>query len=365
MNTFGNTIKMTLFGESHGDTMGIVIDGILPGIELDEELIKFMLTKRRPKSIYSTSRSEADEYKIVSGVFEGKTTGAPLTFLIENQNKISKDYSNLRYTPRPSHADYPAYVKYQGFNDPRGGGIFSGRLTALMVIAGAIAKQILNQKGIFIGSHISSIYNVKDQTFQLEKIDDSLIEKLEKLDFPLIDETVEEKMKEQIAWAKENENSVGGIVESAILHLPAGLGEPIFYSLEGYLSSLLFNVPSVKGVEFGLGFDISKQTGKDVNDEYVIENGQIKTKTNNNGGILGGITTGMPVVVRVAIKPTPSIGLPQQSVNLKEHKEETLEIKGRHDPAIVNRVVHVINAVLYFGILDFILTSKNKEWMMQ
>ncbi|MGD9909524.1 MAG: chorismate synthase [Candidatus Izemoplasmatales bacterium] len=363
MNTFGLSVKMTLFGESHGDAMGITIDGLAPGILLNEELIQNALTKRRPKSIYSTSRSESDHYKIITGLYEGYTTGAPLTFIIENENKISSDYSSLKQRPRPSHADYPAQVKYNGFQDPRGGGIFSGRLTALMVIAGAIAKQVLNDSGIFVGSHILSLNDIFDSSFDLVTVSQNLIQKLETEDFPLIDHQKEEAMKERIASAKESLNSVGGRVESAIVGLPAGLGDPLFLSLESYLSSLLFSVPSIKGVEFGLGFDITKLTGKEANDEYQIIDGKVVTKSNNNGGILGGITTGMPVVVRVAVKPTPSIALPQQTVNLETMKEEMLEIKGRHDPAIVNRVVHVINSVLYFGILDFMTFSKNKDWM--
>jgi chorismate synthase len=363
MNTFGQTLKMTLFGESHGEALGIVIDGIKPGLVIDYDNLNALLTKRRPKSIYSTSRSEPDDFEVISGVFEGKTTGAPITFLIRNQNTISKDYDSLRYTPRPSHADYPAYIKYQGFNDPRGGGIFSGRLTALMMIAGALSKQILNEKNIFIGSHILSIQNTIDDSFNLTDISKETIQKLETLDFPILNEKIEESMKKVILSAKEDENSVGGIVESAIINLPSGIGEPLALSLESHLSSLLFSVPSIKGVEFGLGFDITRKTGKEVNDEYTIENGKIKTITNNNGGILGGITTGMPVVLRVAVKPTPSIGKAQSSINLLKNITETLEIKGRHDPAIVNRVVHVINAILYFGILDYILTSTNKDWM--
>ncbi len=363
MNTFGQTIKMTLFGESHGEAMGITIDGIAPGILLNEELIKDALTKRRPKSIYSTSRSESDHYKIITGVYLGYTTGAAITFIIENENKISSDYSQLKNKPRPSHADYPASVRYLGYNDPRGGGIFSGRLTALMVIAGAIAKQILNSKGIFVGSHIQRLYDIEDALFNKTSISDDTIKHLESLDFPLLDSSKEELMKECISSAKENQNSVGGIVESAIINLPAGLGNPLFNSFESYLSSLLFSVPSIKGIEFGLGFDITKKTGKEVNDEYCIDNNVIKTKTNNNGGILGGITTGMPVILRVAVKPTPSIGLPQQTVNLETKKEETIQIEGRHDPAIVNRVVHVINSVLYFGVLDYIVTMNSRDWM--
>lgn len=363
MNTFGQTLKMTLFGESHGNMMGIVIDGIMPGLQIDFSLLDEQLTKRRPKSLYSTSRSEPDTYEVVSGVYNGFTTGAPVTFLIHNQNTISKDYESLKNTPRPSHADYPATIKYQGFNDPRGGGIFSGRLTALMMIAGSLAKQILNQKGIHIGSHILSIQNERDARFDLTHIRQETIESLEKMDFPLLSAEVEDKMKAVILEAKSLENSVGGIVESAIIGLMPGIGDPIANSLESYLSSLLFGIPSIKGIEFGLGFEITKKTGKEANDAYTIQNGVVQTTTNNNGGILGGLTTGMPVVLRVAVKPTPSIGQSQTSVDLEKREVVPLEIKGRHDPAIINRVVHVVNAVLYFGILDYILTTVGKDWM--
>lgn len=363
MNTFGQNIKITLFGESHGESLGISIDGLAPGIEINHEIIREELTKRRPKSKYSTSRSEPDEYKIISGVFEGKTTGAPVTFLISNTNTVSSDYEQLRNIPRPSHADFPAAIKYQGYNDPRGGGIFSGRLTVLIVIAGAIAKQILNERGIHVVSHIKSVHQIKDASFNPLKIEESLISKLENSDFPLIDESLEESMKAEILNASQSDNSVGGVVESAIANLPAGLGEPLFQSVESQLSSLLFSIPAIKGVEFGSGFSISEMTGQEANDQYAIHEGKIVTKTNHNGGILGGLTTGMPIIVRVAVKPTPSIGIPQSSVDVSTKSETVLEIKGRHDPAIVNRVVHVVNAALYFGILDLISSSKNKEWI--
>ncbi len=357
MNTFGQNIKITLFGESHGEALGITIDGLGSGIEINHQSIKDALTKRRPKSIYSTSRSEADEYKVISGVYEGKTTGAPLTFLISNQNAISSDYSSLKNTPRPSHADYPAHIKYEGFNDPRGGGMFSGRLTALIVLVGALAKQILNEKGIYVGSHIKSLHQIEDEPFNPILVDDSLIQKLEKEDFPLINQSLEPLMKEEILKAKESENSIGGIVESAIIHLPAGIGEPMFLSVESQLSALLFSIPSIKGVEFGDGFKISSLTGSEANDSYQYINGHVETKSNHNGGILGGLSTGMPIIVRVAVKPTPSIGMPQSTIDLSTGKDTLLEIKGRHDPAIVNRVVHVINAALYFGILDIMYSN--------
>jgi len=360
MNTFGDTIKITLFGESHGEALGIVLDGIPAGMKIDFSDIDFELTKRRPKSIYSTSRSESDDYQILSGMYDGKTTGAALTFVIPNKNTQSKDYDELRFLPRPSHADYSAYVKYNGFNDPRGGGIFSGRLTALLVIAGAISKQILNRRNIHVASHIYALGLVSDRGFDLADIPETSLIQLQKLDFPVLDSSIEEKMKAEILKTKEDEDSVGGIVETCVLNLPAGIGDPLFGSLESYLSSLLFSVPSVKGVEFGAGFAISKMKGSQANDQYTMVHNEIKTKTNHNGGILGGITTSMPVVVRVAIKPTPSIGKKQTTVDLRTNKERVLEIKGRHDPAIVNRVVHVINAVVYFGILDFLSTNEKR-----
>ncbi|MBU0997535.1 MAG: chorismate synthase [Firmicutes bacterium] len=363
MNTYGQNIKITLFGESHGEYLGITIDGLGSGIQINHQIIKDALTKRRPKSIYSTSRSEADEYNIISGVYEGKTTGAPLTFLISNQNTISSDYSTLKNTPRPSHADYPAHIRYDGFNDPRGGGIFSGRITALIVIIGALAKQILNEKGIYIGSHIKSLHNIEDESFDSIDINKSLIQNLEKEDFPLINKQVEISMKEEILKAKETENSVGGIVESAIINLPAGVGDPLFLSIESQLSSLLFSIPSIKGVEFGDGFKISSLTGSEANDSYYYVNNKIQTRTNHNGGILGGLSTGMPIIIRAAVKPTPSIGIRQSTVDLSLKQDTFLEIKGRHDPAIVNRVVHVINSALYFGVLDILSSPilKGKE----
>lgn len=362
MNTFGNNLKVTVFGESHGEYIGIVIDGLEPGLKIDREIIDCELTKRRPKSIYSTSRQETDQYQIISGLYENKTTGAPLTFLIPNSNKISSDYQNLYDIPRPSHADYPAYVKYNGFNDPRGGGMFSGRVTVAMMIVGAISKQILNQKGIEIGSHILKVHHVNDLHYPKTEKNITLVKNLQTLDFPLIDSSVEDSMRQIILDAKNNEDSVGGIVETVILNLPPGIGNPLFNSFESYFSSLLFSVPAVKGIEFGDGFDLTGRFGSEVNDQYQLADSKITTSTNHNGGVLGGMTTGMPVIIRTAIKPTPSIGKPQSSVNLKSNEQVTLEIKGRHDPAIVNRVVHVINAVAYYGVLDLLMGIKEIDW---
>ena len=363
MNTFGNNLKVTIFGESHGDQIGIVIDGLQSGLEINHNLIKEELTKRRPKSIYSTARQETDHYQIISGLYEGKTTGAPLTCLIPNNNKISSDYQNLFEVPRPSHADYPAYIKFKGFNDPRGGGMFSGRVTVAMMIVGAISKQILNQKGIEIGSHILKIHHINDMSYPKTEQNVQLVKQIQSMDFPLIDSTVEEPMRQVILDAKNQEDSVGGIVETIILNLPTGLGNPLFNSFESYFSSLLFSVPAIKGVEFGDGFDLTNHYGSEVNDHYQMTDSKITTTSNHNGGVLGGMTTGMPVIIRTAIKPTPSIGKAQSSVNLKTKEQVMLEIKGRHDPAIVNRVVHVINAVTYYGVLDLLMGMNETEWV--
>lgn len=364
MNSFGKTIRITLFGESHGDKIGIVIDGLAPGLKIDRSMIDLELTKRRPKSIYSTSRTEADTYEILSGLYHDVTTGAALTFVIANNNKLSEDYQSIERTPRPSHADYPAYVKFQGFNDPRGGGMFSGRITVLFMIIGAISKQILNQKGIEVASHILSLHQMADQAFDPVNVDLSTLQQLQTLDFPLLDPSMEVKMREAILKAKENADSIGGIVETAILNLPAGIGEPLFDSIESHLAALLYSVPSVKGVEFGSGFDITRHFGSEINDAYHLgPQGSIRTLTNHNGGILGGLSNGMPIIIKTAIKPTPSIGKPQASVNLDQKENVVLEIKGRHDPAIVNRVVHVINAVVYYGLLDLLASSHSVDWM--
>jgi chorismate synthase len=364
MNSFGNSIKITFFGESHGDYVGIVIDGLSSGIPIDQTMIDYELTKRRPKSIYSTARAELDQYQILSGLYNGVTTGAALTFIIPNNNTKSEDYQELAAIPRPSHSDYTAHVKYQGYNDPRGGGMFSGRITVLFMIIGAIAKQILNQKGIEVASHILRIHNLVDKPFDSLNIDLEVAKDLQNLDFPLLDQSVEIPMREKILKAKNKKDSVGGIVETAIINLPAGIGEPLFSSIESQLAALLFSVPAVKGVEFGLGFEISKHYGSEVNDGYQIDaSGKISTLSNNSGGISGGISNGMPIIIKTAIKPTPSIGKKQASVNLETHENVELEIKGRHDPAIVNRVVHVINAVIYYGILDLLVTSHQTDWM--
>jgi chorismate synthase len=361
MNTIGHNIKITFFGESHGPFIGVVIDNLPSGLCLDEELIRFNLSKRRPAKKISTTRVEMDEYQIISGFLDGKTTGGALTVLVENSNTISQDYKNLNITPRPSHSDYPASVKYNGFNDYRGGGFFSGRLTALWVIVGSIAQQILQKQNIYIGSHIYSLKDIKDQPFDTMSHDVEQIQEVNKHFFALLDKSKEKEMYDLIRTAKMDLNSVGGIVESKIVNMPVGIGEPYFLSFESYVSQLLFSVPALKAVEFGTGFDITKSFGSEMNDQYEIKDGKISTLSNNNGGILGGLTNGMPIIVRSAIKPTSSIAKTQQTVNLETMQNTDLIVKGRHDPQIISRAVHVVNAVLQFACLDLLLFERKKD----
>ena len=305
----------------------------------------------------ATTRIEKDIPHILSGVINNVTTGAPLTAIIENTNKKSSDYENVMTIPRPSHSDYPAFVKYNGCNDIRGGGHFSGRLTAPIVFAGSIAKQILNEKGINVGTHIKRIGTIKDECFDMNNIDSSILEELSNKTFGTISSVAEEKMRAEIEKYRLEKDSIGGEIECAVIGLPIGIGGNMFDTVEGELSSILFGIPAVKGVQFGLGFDFAEANASKVNDEYEIKDGKVALLSNNNGGILGGMTTGAPIVLSVAIKPTPSIGKEQRSVNLISLKNEMLVIKGRHDPCIVPRAVPVIEAAVSFGILD-LLTMK-------
>jgi len=363
LNTFGKNIKITMWGTSHGPEIGIAIDGLPAGIAIDETLIKAGLAKRRPQSTLSTPRSEPDAYEIAAGVVSGVTDGTPMRFVIKNTDIRSGDYDPLRHVPRPGHADYPAYVKSHGTEDLRGGGIHSGRITSLFMIAGAIAKQILTSKGIRVGSHILTVKEARDASFDPVKVDSALLDSLEANLFPVLDPTIEPVMKNLIAAARDAHDSVGGIVETAITGLPVGLGEPLFWSLESQLSAVLFSVPAVKGVEYGDGFGITRCTGSEARDEYAYTpEGTVTTLANHNGGIVGGMATGMPVILRAAVKPTASIGLPQRSVRLDTHEDTTIEIVGRHDPAIVNRAVHVINAAVYYALLDMLAEGKPESW---
>lgn len=352
---WGKKVKYSIFGESHGRGIGITIDGLPPGIKLDMDFISNEMQRRAPgRDEFSTKRSEGDKVEILSGYFNGYTTGTPLCGVIFNENQNSLDYDKLKNLARPGHADFTGKIKYLGFNDYRGGGHFSGRITAPLVFAGAVAKQILFQKGIQIGSHILSIGNVFDSYFDGVNIKNKLIIDVLKKDFPVIDDAKGEEMKNIIIKAKEEMDSVGGIIEAVILNLPCGLGEPFFDSIESNLAQLLFSVPAVKGVEFGSGFEITKVRGSKANDILYNENGSVKAKTNNNGGINGGISNGMPIVFRVAMKPTPSIARPQNTIDMNTCENSEVTVTGRHDPCLVLRALPVIEACAAMSILDFV-----------
>lgn len=361
MSSFGQTIHINLFGESHGKAIGIVINNLPAGITLDESKIQEALYKRRPKSDISTSRQEKDQYEIISGYFNEKTTGTPLTIIIPNTDTRSKDYHPE--VLRPSHADYTAKMKYRDSNDYRGSGHFSGRITTPIVILGAIADQLLEKKGIFVSSHISSIKDLHDTKFTEITLNDSLIKTLNFSDFPVIDNTIKSRYEDTIKQAKINKDSVGGTIETAIIGMSPGYGSPFFESIESTLSHLIFSVPGVKGIEFGKGFDITTLFGSEANDPFILENGEIKTLSNNSGGIQGGISNGMPIIFKTAIKPTSSIGKPQRTINIAEMKETLLELEGRHDPCIVHRAIHVINALTSYAVLEIITRSEGTSWI--
>ena len=350
---WGSKIKLSIFGESHGNAIGITIDGLPAGFYIDMDKIMMEMSRRAPgKSSLSTPRKESDIPEILSGYFEGKTTGTPLCAIIRNSNTKSKDYSKLKDVMRPGHADYTGAVRYKGFNDYRGGGHFSGRITAPLVFAGAICKQILEVKGIIVSAHINSIGKIKDCSFLESDISDELLNSFKENELPLINTKLEDEMRQEILSTRSSGDSIGGTIECAILGVSPGIGDPFFDSVESTLAHLMFSVPAVKGIEFGKGFDISKMRGSEANDEYYLENGNIKTKTNNNGGILGGITNGMPIIFNVAIKPTASIFKEQNTVNIVTMEETTLCIEGRHDPCIVQRALPVIEAVAAIGITE-------------
>jgi chorismate synthase len=355
---WGNNIKYSIFGESHGEAIGIVIDGLPPGLSLDLEDIRFEMARRSPgKTSIETPRREKDEFRIISGYFNNKTTGVPLTVLIENTNKRSKDYEKPKGILRPGHADYTAYMKYKGFQDYRGGGHFSGRLTAPIVFAGAVAKQILRLKDIYIGSHVNQIGNLYDERFSINNVCKESFENLKKMNLPVLNEKIGERMKDLILEVKGAKDSIGGSVEVVAINVPAGFGSPFFDSVESILSHLMFSIPAVKGVEFGSGFEISRMRGSEANDIYYLDKDEIKTRTNNNGGILGGITNGMPIVIRVAFKPTSSIGMCQRTVDYLNRSEVDLRIEGRHDPCIVPRAVPVVEAMAAIGLLEFLIND--------
>ena len=363
-NSLGSSVIVTLFGESHGAELGVVIDGLAPGILVDEAFIAHQLDLRRPQGNISTARHEADTFRIVSGVFQGKTTGTPLALLIPNESQHSKDYAATRALARPGHADYTAFAKYHGFEDYRGGGHFSGRVTAPLVAAGAICLQALASKGIFIGTHIAQLGSVRDAAFAGEEgaLKQQLIE-LDQRIFATLCEEAAEAMRAEIEAAAAAHNSVGGVLETAVVGMPAGVGEPWFDSLESVLSHGLFSIPAVKGVEFGAGFDLACSTGSTFNDAFRMEGSRVVTTTNNNGGINGGISNGMPLLMRCAVKPTPSIFQPQQTVDFMSGQNATLEIQGRHDPAIIHRARVVVDSVVALVLCDMLALRYGTDWL--
>jgi len=353
---WGNKVRLTVFGESHGPAVGAVLEGLPAGEPVNQEEIDLQMARRAPgRDASATPRKEADSPKILSGLLDGRTTGAPLCAVIENTNVHSGDYENLRDVPRPGHADYTAHVRYGGFNDVRGGGHFSGRLTAPLVFAGAVCRQLLRRRGVAVGAHAFSVHGVSDAPFDPAEIPVSLLDDLSSRYFPTLNPDAETAMRAEIEAARQKRNSVGGVVECAVTGLPAGVGGPLSDGAESVFSSILFGIPACKGVEFGAGFSSAALFGSENNDAFAFdETGNIITKTNRAGGILGGITTGMPVVFRCAFKPTPSIGLPQKSVNLRTGRTEELVVPGRHDPCIVPRAVPVVEAAAVLAVMNLL-----------
>lgn len=359
---WGNSLKISIFGESHGAEIGVIIDGFPAGFSVDFNKIEMEMKRRAPsESGSSTKRREKDEALVMSGIYEGKTTGAPIGIRISNTDTKSADYRNLMTIPRPGHADYPAYLRYRGGNDVRGGGHFSGRLTAPIVYAGALCKQLLEQKNIRIGSHILRIGTAQDTSLDPLTIDESQLNEMLQKQLPVIDDKAVESMKNEIESARLSCDSIGGIIECAATGVKAGLGDPMFRGIEQRLSSILFSVPAVKGVEFGDGFALAGMRGSQANDEYRMQNGRVITTSNHNGGILGGISNGAPILFRVAIKPTSSISTKQRSVDLTTMSDTELIVKGRHDACIVPRAVPVIEAVCAIALADLMLEANGYD----
>ncbi len=350
---FNGGISVSLFGESHGKGIGVVMDKLPAGEELDLEEIGGFMARRAPKKDgTSTMRSEKDIPDILSGFFEGKTTGTPLAAVIFNTDQHSKDYGNISHIARPAHADYTGFLRYNGANDPRGGGHFSGRITAPLVFAGAVCAQILKRRGITTGAHIRSIRNASDAPFDPVNVTAEQLEAVKARGFPVLSDEAEEKMRGIILSARESLDSVGGVIECAAVGMPAGVGSPMLEGLENMISRLVFAIPAVKGIEFGNGFGCTELFGSENNDAFVMRDGKITTATNNHGGILGGISSGLPIIFRAAFKPTPSISRPQKSVDFKEMTEQELIIKGRHDPCVVPRAVPCVEAALNIALVS-------------
>lgn len=359
---YNGNIKISIFGESHGPSIGAVLDDIPAGEKINLDEIYLQMQRRTPGfTKISTERKETDLPKIISGILNGYTTGAPICAIIENENVKSDSYEKLESLIRPGHSDYTANIKYKGFNDPRGGGHLSGRLTAALNFCGALCRQILEKRNVIIGAHVYSIFNLFDKRFD-ENTSDSLLKQLSRETFPVINPNVKDKMIKNILKIKKQGDSLGGIIECEIKNVPAGLGSPIFNGIENKISSLIFSIPAVKGIEFGSGFLATHMLGSQNNDPFIIKNKKIFTQTNNHAGILGGISSGMPIIFRCAIKPTPSIAKSQNTVNTKTNKSTQISICGRHDPCIVPRAVPVVEAVAAIALLDF-FKEANLLWI--
>lgn len=358
-STWGEKIRISIFGGSHTRAIGVNIEGLPSGEPICWEQVLGQMARRAPgQDPTATTRKEADTPQVLCGLLDGVTTGAPLCAIIENTNQRSKDYSSLRVLPRPGHADYTAYVKYGNHHDVRGGGHFSGRLTAPLVFAGAIARQLLQRRGILVASHVASIGEAQDQPFDPVSIPPQLLERLAGEYFPVIDAAAKERMRQVVEAARLDCDSVGGVVECAVTGLPVGAGEPMFGGAENRIASLCFGIPAMKGIEFGAGFDAARRWGSQNNDPFYYDaQGQVKTRTNHAGGILGGITNGMPLVFRAAFKPTPSIAQEQDTVNLETGQNATLSIHGRHDPCIVPRAAAAVEAAACVAVLELLAES--------
>ena len=358
-SVWANNLKISIFGESHGPFIGVVLDNLPAGEKIDIDEINFQMQKRAPgNNSFSSERRESDHPEIISGIFNGYTTGAPVCAIIKNQDAHSSDYEKFKSIPRPGTADYTAFKKFGGYHDFRGGGHLSGRLTSPLVFCGSVCQQILKRKGISVAAHIFSVGKVFDKPFSYDVSKETLKNLRKRTELPVLDSKIKEQIKNEIDFYKSEGDSIGGSIECAVVGVKAGVGDPIFFGIENVISSLIFAIPAIKGIEFGTGFKVSNLAGSENNDQFIVGNGQIQTETNNHGGILGGISSGMPIIFRVAIKPTPSIALEQISVNLQKETPEKLKIAGRHDPCIVPRAVPAVEAVASIAILDLLLGSK-------
>lgn len=356
----GNKLKVSVFGESHGKGIGAVIDGFPAGVKIDmDELLAFMKRRAPGRDKTATPRKEDDLPQILSGILGDTTCGTPVAAVIANKDQHSGDYKNVASVARPGHADYTGYVRYKGFNDVRGGGHFSARLTAPLVFAGGLCKQYLAQKGIYIGAHLAAAGAAEDVMFDAVNLTEEELLAPGKKTFPVIRDESEAEMREVIEAARMDADSVGGVVEVGVIGMPAGIGSPIFDSIEGRLAYGFYGIPAVKGVEFGAGFSAARMQGSENNDEFYIDgDGSVKTRTNSHGGILGGISSGMPIIARLAFKPTPSIGKPQKSIDYRKNEDAEMGVKGRHDPCVAVRAVPVVEAVTAIVIMDMILEQE-------